>query len=177
MIPPVPLYLRRPRLVRQRQPMSCWAAALESWLSVCSPGSPYDEDWAVRAFARWQAGDCRIEWEGLMAVARLFRMECEELGAGGLTPEYIRGRLEAGHLYLTYIPTPGPVAAHTVVVHGIGEAAVDVVDPLEGYLSRPHEFFLSRTRALAGWPSRAGGVIPDPAARVEWFLQTGVILP
>lgn len=171
-----PFHLRRPRLVRQRQPMSCWAAALESWLSVCCPRADYDESWAVETFARWQAGDCRIEWEGLKAIASLFRMQCEERG-GGLTPDYILERLRLGHLWVTYIPTPGPVAAHTVVIYGIGNAAVDVVDPLEGYVSRPHEFFESRTRALVAWPSAAGGVIPDPSSRIEWFLQTGAILP
>lgn len=172
-----PFYLRRPILVRQRQPMSCWAAALESWLSVCRPGAPYTEAWALHAFSRWQAGDSRIEWAGLQAVADLFSMRSEEAGLGALTPDYLDHRLHSGHIYLTYIPTPGPVAAHTVVVYGIGNAAVDVMDPLEGYLSRPHEFFQSRTRALVGWPSCAGGGIPDPTARVNWFLETGVILP
>ena len=172
-----PFYLRRPVLVRQRQPMSCWAAALESWLSVCRPGAPYTEAWALQAFSRWQAGDSRIEWAGLKAVADLFSMRSEETGLGALTPDYLDRRLHSGHIYVTYIPTPGPVAAHTVVVYGIGNVAVDVMDPLEGYLSRPHEFFESRTRALVGWPSCAGGVIPDPTGRVNWFLETGVILP
>jgi hypothetical protein len=172
-----PFYLRRPALVRQSNAMSCWAAALESWLSVCRPGAPYDEGWALEAMSRWQAGDSRIEWEGLIALASLFSMRTEEVGPGALTPDHLEERLHAGHLYLTYIPTPGPVAAHTVVVYGIGNAAVDVMDPLDGYISRPHEFFRSRTRALVGWPSCAGGIIPDPAWRVNWFLRTGTILP
>jgi hypothetical protein len=172
-----PFYLRRPTLVRQRQPMSCWAAALESWLSVCRPGAPYTEAWALQTFSRWQAGDARIEWTGLKAVADLFSMRSEVAGMGALTPDYLDHRLHSGHVYLTYIPTPGPVAAHTVVVYGIGTAAVDVMDPLEGYVSRPHEFFETRTRALVGWPSGAGGVIPDPTGRVNWFIETGVILP
>ena len=172
-----PFYLRRPALVRQRQAMSCWAAALESWLSVCCRGALYNEAWALETFSRWQTADCRIEWAGLKAAADLLAMRSEETGVGALTPEYLLDRLRSGHLYLTYIPTPGPVEAHTVVVYGIGNVAVDVMDPLEGYISRPHEFFESRTRAFIGWPSRAGGVIPDPAARVKWFVETGVILP
>ena len=173
-----PFYLRRPVLVRQREAMSCWAAALESWLSVCCPGSQYSEAWAIRAFSRWQAGDSRIEWEGLKAAAGLFRMRSEEVGVGALTPDYLEEKLRSGgHLYITYIPTPGPVAAHTVVVYGIGNAAVDVMDPEEGYVSQPHEFFLSRTRALVCWPPCAGGVIPDPSGRVKWFLESGLIAP
>jgi hypothetical protein len=172
-----PFYLRRPPLVRQRQVLSCWAAALESWLSVCCRQPGYDQAWALETFSRWRTGTGSIEWAGLKAAAQLLAMRSEETGAGALTPEYLLERLRCGHLYLTYIPTPGPVEAHTVVVYGIGPVAVDLMDPLEGYLSRPHEFFASRTRAFLGWPSCAGGVIPDPAARVKWFLETGVILP
>ena len=154
--------------------MSCWAAALESWLSVCLSGSPYDEDWAVRSFTRWQATDCRIEWAGLRALADLFRMRSEIVGMGALTPDYFYNRLQSGILYLTYVPTTGQVDSHSVVAYGVGFMGVDVMDPLEGYLTRPLEFFGSRTKAFVGWPSCPGGVIPDPASRVDWFLKTGM---
>lgn len=147
------IFLRRPALVRQRQPFSCWAAALESWLSVCLPGAPYDEAWAIRAFGRWQGSACRLDSSGLRAVAQRFSMRSEELGDGMLIPEYLRDRLRRGHLYLAYRPHPGPVPGHVVVVYGVSDVVVAVMDPLEGYLSKPHEFFRSRTQAFVGWPS------------------------
>ncbi len=172
-----PIYRARPALVRQRYPMSCWAAALESWLSVCSPRCPFDEAWALATFAPWQTPDHRLEWAGLEVLRQVFSMDHDETGPGGLTPEYLAARLRRGHLYVTYMPTPGPVASHTVVIYGVGNVAADVMDPLEGYLSRPHEFFRARTRALVFWPSLGDGTIPDPSARLRLMVRRLGIAP
>lgn len=170
------IFLRRPALVRQRQPFSCWAAALQSWLSVCLPGSPYDEAWAIQAFGRWQGASCRLDSAGLKVLAAVFSMRSQELGAGELTPGLLCDRLRRGHLFLAYRPHPGPVPGHVVVVYGAGDVAVDVMDPQDGYVSRPHEFFRSRTQAFLGWPWTPNGTLPDPARRVERFLETGQVL-
>lgn len=155
----------RPRLFRQKAGLSCWAAALASWLSVTCPGAALDEAWAIEAFRRWQGPDQRLDWPGLQAIAAALGMGWEETGPGALTPEYFTSRLPLGHLWLTYVPSPGLVAGHTVVVYGVTACTLDLMDPNEGYTSKPLEFFATRTRAFAGWPPR-GGSIPDPRRRV-----------
>lgn len=173
-----PVFRARPALVRQRYPMSCWAAALESWLSVCAPRCRFDEAWALGAFAAWQAPDHRMDWKGLAVLAEVFFMSSEEIGPGAATPAFLAGKLRCGHLYVSYMPTPGPVSAHSVVVYGVGPASVDVMDPLEGFQSLPHGFFLTRTRVLVCWPSLGHGTIPDPSTRLHLIARRmGLAIP
>lgn len=161
-MPHEPFRRIRPRLVRQREAMSCWAAALESWLSVCCPAANYDEAWALQALKDCQVSDHRLTMAGLRRIAGMFGMASEETGPGALTPEYLAARLHLGHLYISYDPGTRPDTGHTVVVWAVGPVTVEVMDPWEGYLSRPFAFFASRSRAFVGWPRYAGGVVPPP---------------
>jgi hypothetical protein len=143
--------------VRQTGNMSCWAAALESWLRVCRPAEGFDEERLVALFARYQAPGGRIELPGLRAVAARFGMATEELDGAALTPEYLSEKLRLGHLYLTYTPGLTPEIGHSVVAYGVGPVAVDLMDPFEGYITRHFAFFTGRTRAFVGWPRRGLG--------------------
>jgi hypothetical protein len=149
-----PFFRRRPPLARQGGFLSCWAAALVSWLRVTYPEVELNERGIVDLFTPYCGEGERLLWPGLEAVARHFSMDWAEFGPGKLTPEIVAARLTSGHLYLTYVPCSNArVAAHTVVVWGVGDATVEVMDPFEGYVSRPLEFLQSRTRAFVGWPS------------------------
>ena len=152
----------RPPLVRQTSNMSCWAAALVSWLGVCCPRARLDETAIADAFRRWQTPDGRIELPGLQAIAEAFTMGADEVPGANLTPEYLAAKLRFGHLYLTYTPGPAPDIGHTVVVYTVGPVVVDLMDPFVGYTSQPFAFFTSRRRAFVAWPRYGGGVVPLP---------------
>lgn len=160
-----PFFRTRPMLVRQKSGLSCWAAALASWLSVACPSAALDEAWAISTFRAWQGADQRLDWPGLKDIAVSLDMAWEDVGRGALSPDYFSSRLPVGHLWMTYVPSPGLVAGHTVVVYGVTECTLDLMDPNEGYTSKPLEFFASRSRAFVGWPPR-GGAIPDPRSRI-----------
>ena len=69
-----PFFRRRPQLVRQGHFLSCWAAALVSWLRVTYPDLEIDERDIVRLFAPHLGEGERLLWPGLEAIARHFRM-------------------------------------------------------------------------------------------------------
>jgi hypothetical protein len=143
----------RPPLVRQTSNFTCWAAALESWAAVCRPAAAMRQEDLIASHPEWQHAGGALKLDGLHALARAFHMTSEIVTGRELTPEYFAFRLGAGLLYLVYRPTPGPVDGHIVVAYACGPAGVDLMDPVEGYITRPWEFLASRVWAFAGWPS------------------------
>ncbi len=155
---PIAEYRRpRPPLVRQRENFTCWAAALESWIGACYPGGAVSQQDLAAAFAAWQRHDGSLMHDGLNAIARAYAMAHETTTGRELTAPFLASRLERGPLFLVYRPTPGPVDGHIVVLYACGPAAVDIMDPLDGYIARPWEFLQSRIWAFVGWPARGVG--------------------
>jgi hypothetical protein len=147
------VFQRRPPLVRQREGYTCWAAALESWLHVSSVAAPPDQDWICRRFAAWLTPNRSLAVEGLAPLARAFAMSSQILTGPELTGAFFAERLRRGHLYMGYRPSPGFVNGHVIVVYGVGPSALEYMDPAEGYVSKPLEFFSTRFWAFVGWAS------------------------
>jgi hypothetical protein len=142
--------------------MSCWAAALQSWLKVCCPATDLDENGILALFTSYQTPCGTIELAGLRAIEAMFHMDSEELDGARLTADYLAAKLRLGHLYLTYAPGPAPDIGHSVVVYGAGLVAAELMDPFAGYITRPYAFFTSRTRAFTAWPRGGRGSVPAP---------------
>lgn len=138
--------------------MSCWAAALSSWLKG-TQGSDYSVANLLQIF-RWYVtkNGLDISYFDRIADSGLVNMYYDFYDPSDLTFDYIYLQLQQSYLYLMSIPASGP--AHVVVLYGVvrdratgANEEIQIMDPLFGKLKRGS---LSEYRKLAdsflvGW--------------------------
>lgn len=147
------MYLPPSPGVSQWNPMSCWAAALESWLQAVNAGRPkYAQDQLVTKYATYKqvghAKYCGIEPYDLEVVFNDLHIQHYNMNISGrpVRPAFISETLKTKrHLLLIY--KSGSTCGHTLVLYGIGypegsELAISVMDPaFGGYRNIPFSDF------------------------------------
>jgi hypothetical protein len=148
--------------------LTCWAAALESWMSVTpnSPGSWYltTQDSAIDNFYMFMEsnGGLEIQW-GFRFMAAAVGMEIGVFKPSSkLSGSFIYSKLKSrGHIYLFYAGgvsnTSGEIG-HCVVIYGINNpwdknCTVSIMDPWFGEynVDKPLSFFQNANESVAGW--------------------------
>jgi hypothetical protein len=172
-----------PPVVLQGTPTLCWAASLHSWLkaTVWATGKQQGT-WTGEAAARnhidgapwtrqildfddimnlWgdltDGGNQALSPDGVKQVAIDLGMGGDILRPTQLTYDYIKMRLQAGHLYMAYFSHH---MYHAVVVYGVSTTdGIAVMDPNPdegGLIYRKIEFFQDPIRVnkimFVGWP-------------------------
>lgn len=147
-LPPPPIVKQNVEL--QNKHFSCWAASLESWLTV-SPQTQYTQDQLMEMFKPWEdPSNGGLTSNGWSEVSKKFSLE----GTWGTGPELTAGFLQEklrnkGFVLIVYNLVPqGP--SHVSVVFGVRVRSsgkfVRVMDPFgEGELvERPLDFYTVR---------------------------------
>jgi len=150
-----------PPYVQQGNTFWCWAAAMESWLTVTAGRDMLSQDELRTMFRSFtDPGNGGLTPAGWRAVATRFNMEARMFtnsGAPGsaaptqIAPKFIYDTLrQKGFIVIVYNLAPGG-PAHTNVIYGIQSMAFDtnllVMDPEEnggGLLTRPLSHYSSR---------------------------------
>ena len=156
-------YLNFPPLVEQVDEMSCWAAALEAWLSV-TPGRKRRTQHELIGVMEQKAA---LDAEGYLNIKKGVPLLAQMVGMGlevfpkhkkaQLTGTYLLKKLaKRGYLYMVYNVYG---IGHAVVVYGIvnepGNETIFAMDPWRGrytndtladYKQDSHEF-------VVGWPA------------------------
>lgn len=143
-LPPAPI-------VAQSNTYWCWAAALESWLTV-SPRTQHTQQELMVMFARWEdpanGGLTPIGWG---EVSKRFNLRATDFVPGSrLTAEFLHARLRNnGFLLIVFNLAPGG-PAHTNVVYGVrvrsSGSFVKAMDPKGSgqIIERPLNFYSDR---------------------------------
>lgn len=159
-----------PRKVLQykKGKFTCWAAALESWMSV-TPQSPASwmistQDDAINQWSMFMAdnGGLEVKW-GFRFMAAAVGMEykvCKPAKkiSGSLIYEKLKYR---GHIYLFFaggMTMASGQIGHCVVIYGVsdpwsGKAKVSYMDPWYGdyKVREPLSYFQGADEAVVGW--------------------------
>lgn len=146
-----------PRIV-QSDPMSCWGASYESWARAVGVSRPPSDMQLYQFFSQisgYTGSNHGATNGGIRAVGYLGGMNLEFVRGSQLTPGFIETRLrQNGHIYLAYRPlAPGIPGGHVVVVYGVADSHVLVMDPDPSVLfpcHAPISWFLSKTHAFVG---------------------------
>lgn len=160
-----------PKLVEQdKSKFTCWAAALESWMSV-TPKSP--AQWFLKtqadAINEWKSfcddkGGLDVQW-GFRLMAAGVGMDYKVFPqASQLSGGFLSGKLQIkGHLYLFFGGGQsglGNTLGHAVVLYKVSDSwsskcTVGVMDPWPGIGFReaePLATFQKAKEAVVGWP-------------------------
>ncbi|WP_046869564.1 LysM peptidoglycan-binding domain-containing protein [Microvirga massiliensis] len=155
------LVLARPPLVKQAEIMNCWAAAMESWLTV-SPREPFSQERLKEMFSFFtDAVTGGLTPAGWGAIATRFQMTARLFSTSplagespeGFKAELLRGILEkSGFIVIVYNHAGNGAVSHVNVVYGIvfeGDTTyLWVMDPFDspfgGYQKRPLSFYKDR---------------------------------
>lgn len=150
-----------PPYVIQSNTFWCWAAAMESWLSVTPERDPVSQTKLRERFKDFTDPDNGgLTPEGWGAVASAFNMEGQSFTANGLpgsfspaaiSPKFIYATLKKkGFIVIVYNLAPGG-PAHTNVIYGIQSTPaatfLNVMDPEEdggGLITRSLDHYTNR---------------------------------
>jgi hypothetical protein len=159
--------LPEPVLIEQENPHWCWAAAMESWLTMTASREPSDQG-ALRdrfaAFTNPNGGLTPAGWSKLAAEYNLeSRMYSENLAHGAPPPSIISAQLihdilkSKGFIVVHYSQIPG-APPHTHVIYGIETVGTDIVllamDPQKpggGMVGHPLNHYASSDFTVLMW--------------------------
>lgn len=153
-LPPAPI-------VSQSNTYWCWAASLESWLTV-SPRTQHNQQELMLMFTPWEdphnGGLTPMGWG---VVSTRFNLEARDFVPGSrLTAEFLHARLRRnGFLLIVFNLAPGG-PAHTNVIYGIrvrsSGSFVRVMDPQDPgqVVERPLNYYSNRDFVGVLWAAQ-----------------------
>jgi hypothetical protein len=158
--------LGAPPVVKQDATDLCWAAALESWLTVVPGRGWASQDELRKRYGKPKAkeGEESTGPEGGLdpltwpAVAQAFQIQYRVVEGSDLQYLWrlVYSKLQKGHVLILFPLQSG--AGHTHVIWGIdqdssGEFVYSVMDPNSGDLStRQDRFYTLRKQVVVAWP-------------------------
>lgn len=162
--------LQLPKAVQQykEEKLTCWAAALESWLDVTpqSPASWYvkTQDDALNAWGPFTdtTGGLDVSFGLKLMFAGVGIERVNFKGKNKITGAFLYSKLKKrGHIYLCYaggINTASGQVGHCVVVYGIknpwsNNCSVSYMDPWFGNykVDEPLSYFQQANEVIPGW--------------------------
>jgi|GEM_PF-2145440 len=170
--PAISVFRPHPKLVKQdKKKHTCWAAALESWMSV-TPQSP--AHWYIKtqedAIDEWEMfcnkkGGLDVIW-GVQFVAAGTGMDLKVFpDASKLTGRFLADKLKTkGHLYFFFAGGQTDIGngiGHCVVIYRVANffsdaCTLSIMDPwpdVQGYTENcPLADFKKAKEAVVGWP-------------------------
>ncbi len=127
--------LEEPPVVTQANSYWCWAASLESWLTVKRERT--SQEALIKAYKAWEdPNNGGLTTEGWFKVTKDYKIEANRYSPGTqLTMGFLHAQLKAyGLLFMVYNLAPGG-PAHTVVIYGVRKRSsgefVWVMDPYQ----------------------------------------------
>jgi hypothetical protein len=139
--------------IHQSREWTCWAAALSWWTGVVRGRTPQTEADLIAAYATDPATGALDATTGWPPLASDLGLSYEVRTGTAVNPAWIEGHLRAdGYVVLVY--RRGADDSHAVVVYGVSDQFVNVMDPEYGrYRWFTGEWLASVPYILVAWPN------------------------
>jgi len=147
-----------PRVVHQRDNFSCWAAALESWLSAV--GDKAHERTQIQLLGGKHPQEKGTSIVGFRNLASAYGMDTKIIASQDFSADHLAGLLKSKSVILVgFEAEMYTIWWHDVVLYGVvtspnDEPIYQVMDPAEGYTKyRRSDFFAAGPDepVLIGW--------------------------